>query len=466
MGLLQNSFLQQPYCFTLIILFRGQDCQLQPKFFMTVYLIGVPKEIFDRGQLDGEHYAKMNQNKNARIIRNLCLIRNGIEQNYTKISAAFYHDIKNLHTLPQYIDQEAIQKLSQDGIQIIKANYPLDKYVMDINREIANRINNVKSLLPIWLKWNYVRPLFIMPNGTKPEGVKAAGNEYNAHRGDYPFQVYINWGGSGQGNILFNDKKFVSLLYEEHEDCFQDMSKVTDAGNIAKDGIYAFLNQAQQAAIVVDGENSDPYKLYAMLNNLDQNALLSKISKILLFDDVHASSAWEVLNEFTEIPVERILLQRVKEDKSFLDIRLSVGVCKEFYQNKIDSFILAFSDSDYWGLIPTLEEARFLVLVEEEKVSGAIRHTLEDAGITYCYLDDFCTGNSNQIKERALLKELRQRLEEEVNFNIQDILREVYEVTRADMAAGEKNQFYARYIKPMHIEIDQDGEVYLSLGEK
>lgn len=57
---------------------------------------------------------------------------------------------------------------------------------MDINREIANRINNVKSLLPIWLKWNYVRPLFIMPNGTKPEGVKAAGNEYNAHRGIIP----------------------------------------------------------------------------------------------------------------------------------------------------------------------------------------------------------------------------------------------------------------------------------------
>ena len=52
------------------------------------YLIGVPKEIFDRGQLDGEHYAKMNQNKNARIIRNLCLIRNGIEQNYTKIRTA------------------------------------------------------------------------------------------------------------------------------------------------------------------------------------------------------------------------------------------------------------------------------------------------------------------------------------------------------------------------------------------
>lgn len=63
-------------------------------------------------------------------------------------------------------------------------------------------------------------------------------------------------------------------------------------------------------------------------------------------------------------------------------------------------------------------------------------------GTTFCYLDDFCTGNSNQVKERVLLKELRQRLEEEANFNIREILREVYEVTRADMAAGEKDQFY------------------------
>ena len=428
------------------------------------YLLGVPKRFFEQGQLDMEHYKAMDQNKNARLIRNLCLLRNDIERNYGKINLAFRTDIKNLYTLPEYIDQEAITQLSRDGIQIIKANYPLDKYVMDINREIANRINNCQNLLPNCLKWPYIRSLFIMPNGTKPEGVKAAGNEYNLHRNDYPFQVYLNWGIYGKGNILFNDKKFVTLLYEEHEDFFQDMSKITDAGNIAKSGIYDFLDRSHKAAIVVDCENSDPYKLYAMLNNLDQNALLGKIGKIILFDDVHASSAWDVLNEFTAIPVEHIMLERVKEGKSFLDIRLSVGVCKEFYQNSIDSFLLASSDSDYWGLIPTLEDARFLVLVEEEKVSGAIRHTLENAAITYCYLDDFCTGNSNEIKERALLKELRERLEQEVNFNINDLLQEVYAVTRADMTSGEKKQFYNRYIKPMHLEIDAEGEVFVELG--
>ncbi|MCF0120490.1 MAG: NYN domain-containing protein [Oscillospiraceae bacterium] len=430
------------------------------------YLLGVPYQNFERGALKLEHYETMDRDKNARIIRNLCIVRNGIEQNYLRIYNAFRNDIKNLHTLPEYIDTNAINQLSADGIQLIKANYPLERYLIDINGHIANRINNCKSLIPIWLKWEYVRALFIMPNGTKPEGIKAAGYEYSSHRNDYPFQVYMNWSRMNQGNILFNDKKFVTLLYEENHDFFQDMSKVTDAGKLAKDGIYSFLDRSESTAIVVDCENSDPYKLYAMLKNLDQNALLSKIKKIILYDDIHASSAWEILGEFTDIPVERIELTRVKEAKSFLDIRLSVGVCREFYENHIDSFILAASDSDYWGLIPTLEQARFLVLVEEEKVSGAIRRAMDDAGITYCYLDDFCTGNSSEIKEHALLLELRKRLENEVNFNIKDMLRDVYDVTMADMTDGERQQFYQRYIKPMHIVIDPDGEVYLHLGEK
>lgn len=430
------------------------------------YLLGVPKRFFEQGQLKTEYYEAMDREKNARLIRNLCMVRTAIEQNYGKINDRFRNDTKNLHTLPEYVPQDAITQLAKDGLDIIKANYKLDNYLIDINNHISNRVNNCEGLLPIWLKWAYVRKLFIMPGGTKPEGIKRAGQEYNANRNNYPFRIYLNWGGSNQGNILFNDKKFVTLLYEENEDFFQDMSKVTDAGSITKAGIYTFLDRSQRTAIVVDCENSDPYKLYAMLNNLDANALLSKIVKIILFDDVHTSTAWKVLDDFTEIPVQHENIVRVKEEKSLVDIRLSVGATKEFYQNQIDSFILASSDSDYWGLIPVLEEAHFLVAVEEEKVGTAIRRKLEDAGITYCYLDDFCTGNSGQIKERALLKEIQDCLEEEVNFNIRDILNEALAATRADMAPGETKQFYNKYIKPMHIEVDEDGEVFLRLGTK
>lgn len=57
----------------------------------------------------------------------------------------------------------------------------------------------------------------------------------------------MNWSApSNVGNILYNDKKFVRLLYEHHEDYFTDMSKVTDAGLIAKTESMTFWSEAAE----------------------------------------------------------------------------------------------------------------------------------------------------------------------------------------------------------------------------
>lgn len=192
------------------------------------------------------------------------------------------------------------------------------------------------------------------------------------------------------GNILYNDKKFVSLLYEANADYFTDLSKVSDAGNLTKAGIYKFLDKSERVVVVVDCENSDPYKLYATLNNLNQEALLNKICKIILYDDIHTTSAWKILERFTQIPIEHVLIERIKENKSLVDIRLTTGTCREYYQNNVDSFILVSSDSDYWGLISAMPEVRFFVMVESEKCSPTIKNALINAGISYCYIDDFC----------------------------------------------------------------------------
>jgi hypothetical protein len=265
-------------------------------------------------------------------------------------------------------------------------------------------------------------------------------------------------------SVIYNDKKFVSLLYEMNQDYFSDISKVTDAGLIAKEGIYDFLDRSGKTAIVVDCENADPYKLYATLNNLDQVALLDKIEKIILYDDIHTATTWKILDKFTQIPIEHKLIVRVKENKSLVDIRLTAETCREFFQNNIDSFILASSDSDYWGLISSIPEAHFLVLVEEDKCSPAIKKAMIDVGITHCYTDDFCTGNSDEIKLQAVLSEVKKLIGQEVQFNIDDILSEAYRLTRAEMSTGEKNQFYERYIKPMRLVIDKDKNVSIQLG--
>ena len=80
------------------------------------------------------------------------------------------------------------------------------------------------------------------------------------------------------------------------------------------------------------------------------------------------------------------------------------------------------SDSDYWGLISAMPEVRFFVMVESEKCSPTIKNALINAGISYCYIDDFCTGNSNDIKVAAVLREVRQKLDPAFHLNVRDIL--------------------------------------------
>ena len=430
------------------------------------FLIGVPKRIFENEHEPPqmEWYEKLYNNKNARIVRNLSILRTAIEQNFKNIYEQMRYELKNLHSLPEYIPQDSLEMLITDGITIEKANCTPSQYIININRYLTDRINNCKSLFPLWLKWDYVRSLFLMPNGLCEMGIKQAANEYYAHKNMYPYQVYINWAYAGSGNILYNDKKFVTLLYEAHEDYFTDLSKVSDAGNLTKAGIYHFLERSEKTVMVVDCENSDPYKLYATLKNLDQEALLNKISKIILYNDVHAASAWKILNRFTSIPIEHNMIERLKDNKSLVDIRLTTGTCREFFQNHVDSFILVSSDSDYWGLISAMPEVRFFVMVESIKCGPDIKNALIDAGISYCYIDDFCTGNSNEIKVAAVLSEVRQSLDQAFHVNIQEILENAYRTTRADMTTAEKNQFYDRYIKNMRIVIAENGEATIELG--
>ena len=444
--------------------YRNSTYMVVSKF---AYLIGVPKSIFDNEHEppQSEWYEKLRVIKNARIIRNLCMLRTAIECNFGKISRAMQYDLKNLHSLPEYVPQACLAELLADGIEIEKANVKPNQYIIDLNGHIANRINNCKELFPIWLNWEYIRRLFIMPDGLSELGVKRAANEYYERRSTYPYQVYLNWSYSASGNILYNDKKFVTLLYEANEDRFHDLSKVSDAGNVAKAGIYRFLENSEGVVVLVDCENSDPYKLYATLNNLDQNALLSKIGKIVLYDDVHAASAWSILEDFTDLPIEYVLIDRIKENKSLADIRLTACAVREHYVNGVKSFILVSSDSDYWGLITELPTASFLVMVESMKCGPDIKRALQDKGFTYCYIDDFCTGNSNEIKIAALTREIRGMLDDALSFNINEALEEAYRRTRADMSDAERRRFYEKYIKRMHLVIDSSGELYIELGE-
>ena len=313
------------------------------------YLIGVPLRIFENEHEPPklELYDQLERDKNARIIRNLCIIRTAIERNYKRINDAMRMECRGLLSMPELIPSASLQQLSDDGVNFItKFSTKLCHHVIEVNRLISDRINNCKSLFPVWINWAYLKELFLMPDGLTESGTKAAAGLYYANLSYYPYQMYINWAPADEGNILYSDRKFADLLYQWHCDAFTEYSKVSDAGAFVKNNIYDFVNASEKTVIVVDCENSDPYKLCATLRNLDRE-IMQKITTILLFDDIHTVTAWRILESYTDIPVEHIMTERIKQNKSLVDIKLTARACQEHYQNHVDSFVIVSSDSDY-----------------------------------------------------------------------------------------------------------------------
>lgn len=434
---------------------------------ITAYLLGIPKSIFENEHEPPklEVYNKLEKDKPARIVRNLCLIRAVVERNFGSIMKKIRSGQISINQIPEF-PMNAVRKLYEDGVNVSYSTRDhLGEYIIKLNRLISDRINNCKSLIPDWINWNYYRDIYIMPNGLTVQGTMQAANDYYTNKQWYPYQVYMNWPAEDEGNILYDDERFVTLLYAWNNDYFADRSKVSNVSAFVQEGVYNFIADSDKTILVVDCENSDPFRLIATLSNFDAE-LTAKITKIILYNDVHASAAWSIIKDYTEIPVEEILVERILERKSLVDIKLTVGICREHYANNVDSFILASSDSDFWGLIESLPDARFLVMIERDQSSYEFKGALINNNIFYCHIEEFYSGGSTELKKTAVVRELKSRLNQLVHFNVNDLLEEALSVNRTSMTSEEKTQFYNQFIKPMHLLIDEDGNVSVELKKR
>ncbi|MCI6012789.1 MAG: hypothetical protein PUK54_06295 [Firmicutes bacterium] len=433
----------------------------------TGYLLGVEEKFFydesmeDRA-LHLEIFREMEKNRAAQILRSLCMIRTGLERNFKNIHLSMKQNTIYLESLTEYIPQDSLKILSREGVRIPTCRRPID-YVIEVNRLIQDRVNNCKVLFPSWLEWNYIRDLFIMPGGLTEQGTKEAAETYYANRKLYPYGVYMNWKPRDEGNILYNDAKFLQLLYFWNRDEFTYMGHVTLMRHDTKENICRFLEDSRKTVIVVDCENADPYRFHAVLDDLGKD-LLSSVEKILLFNDLRTSVAWKYIGRELNVPVEEIITERVLDRKSLVDIRLAAETSKEFYKNGAESFILVSSDSDYFGLISALREARFLVVMEREHCSRSMQETLQENSITHCFMDDFPLDESDELKEKVILKELQTALTRNFHFNLDQLLSTIETETRAELSPAASRDLRNRIEKNIRIEIAEDGDMRIEFS--
>lgn len=204
------------------------------------------------------------------------------------------------------------------------------------------------------------------------------------------------------------------------------------------------------------------YKLVSAFSQLN-GTYTGRISRILPFDDMKASSAWKLFDRFVDIPVEHKLVKRVKPSKSMVDMTLALGVSDEFYKNNVDSFLLVASDVDYYSLVSNLPEARFLIMAEESKCSRALKDALYDAGLPLCVLDGFAIDAGRSLMEAALLAGMEKALGEALSLNVRATLDKVIKDARVTLDSEAKERFYQHCEKCIELRVDKDGNAGLGI---
>ena len=133
---------------------------------------------------------------------------------------------------------------------------------------------------------------------------------------------------------------------------------------------------------------------------------------------------------------------------------------KDYYG--VTSFIIVSSDSDFWGLISSLPNAKFIVMYEYEKCGTAIKNALSEHGIYYCAIDDFCTAGTDELKKTILFDELEKHLPTLIGENPLQLTQRLYENTRITATQKEMEVFCNKYVRTLRLKISE-GECVIEI---
>ena len=425
------------------------------------FLIGIEDKYFGIGQTENMNpqfyrsiYEEMIEDKEARIVRNLCYLRTKLQRNFRAIFTEMNSDIKNIDAIPDLVPQDTLKKLYQDGINFVQPRRRLENYIVDVHNYLMLHVSNCKKFLPNWVKWLYIRNLFFIQKGHTIEGNKEAARLYSECRDLFPYQAYINWiPDEGDGNILRDDAKFLPILYERNHDKFYDMSKVTEAGDAALEDPKDFFEKAKRVIIAVDCENADPCKVIGILKDIYMRGIVNKICKILLNED---------------LPLEYYLTDRVKDEKSAVDVALTIKFYRELEIQKeagtpVDSAVIISSDCDFWPLIELTPEMKFLVMLEYDNCSQAYYQRLQKNGIPFFYIDEYYMSGNIELKTETVLQDVIDEIEEYYlsTINLFTVINHVLSKLGLKMTEQELTHFFEKYISVMSIAFAKNGSPIL-----
>ena len=220
--------------------------------------------------------------------------------------------------------------------------------------------------------------------------------------------------------------------------------------------------------IAIDCENADPCKVIGIMKELERRNMAGKIAKVILVDDTHTSSQWRALRRNENLPLEYYMTDRVKDDKSAVDVALTIKFYREIAQSKaegcpIDSAIIVSSDCDFWPLIELTPEVKFLVMLEYDNCSQSYYQRLQNNDVQFLYIDEYFGAGNLEMKTEIVLQETIREIEEGYlsKINVFSMINHALTKLELKMNETETANFFEKYITPMSITFAKNGSAVL-----
>ena len=444
---------------------RSDESEVYNVVSIASYLLGAPRKAVKTADPEKYRrvYSELSENKPARILRNLCILRTAFIRNFEKFAAAMRGDCISDGSESELLPAEAVAELEADGVRLDMDCSTVEESIIELNRMIDASFEECKELFPLWLDYSFVRNIFVMSDGERFAGVRKAVSVYGQNRKAFPGEIYIN---RNDGvNILENDRIFVNSVYKGNSGRLVEQTRTSNKTAMQTAArLNDFIRSSERVEFVVDCENANPLRFYSALKSIEES-LIPKISGITLYDDTNASTIWKSFSKYVNIPVVHETYERISLEKSLVDINLSVGVCRKFYKENVDSFAIVSSDSDYWALINSLVDAKFLMLVEKNNFSDNFKRGLAMAGIDFCIMDNFYSGDNDDMIKQELGIQSQRYLVEHLALNVNAMIDDACAKARIAITPTERRQLFDSYSKSMKLKIAPDGSVSISVSE-
>ena len=109
-----------------------------------------------------------------------------------------------------------------------------------------------------------------------------------------------------------------------------------------------------------------------------------------------------------------------------------------------------------------MPDVNFMVVAEKTKFGENTKAAYDEHSISYCLMDDFA-ANVRDIKRGALMTGMVQYMTQRMQFNLNDMLDELYDSLRLDMTNREKEIFREQIVPKVRLSFDADGTPHASV---